>query len=35
MMIEAVIFTAPYLTDTGEHAALYKINKNVCIETQT
>ena len=29
----AAISTAPYATDKGEHAALYKINTNVHIKT--
>ena len=33
IIIIAVIFITPYLTDSGEHTALYKINKNVCIKT--
>ena len=28
----AVISIAPYVTDMGEHTALYKINNNVYIE---
>lgn len=31
IIIIAVIFVAPYLTDMGEHTALYKINNNVYI----
>ena len=31
--IIAIISIAPYLTDMGEHAALYKTNKNVYIKT--
>ena len=27
VIIKAVIYTAPYLKDKGEHTALYKINK--------
>ena len=33
VVITAVISMAPYLTDKGEHTALYKINKNVYIKT--
>ena len=28
-----VVSVTPYLTDTGEHIALYKINKNLYVET--
>ena len=28
-----IIIIAPYITDIGEHSALYKINKNVQIKT--
>ena len=31
-IIITVISIAAYLTDKGEHTALYKINKNVYIE---
>ena len=33
IIITAVISIAPYLTDKGEHTALYKINHNVYIKT--
>ena len=33
LLLIAVISIAPYLTGTGEHTALYKINKSVCIKT--
>ena len=33
IIITAAVSIAPYLTDNGEHTALYKINKNVYIET--
>ena len=33
IIIIAVIFVAPYLTDKGEHTALYKVNNNVYIKT--
>ena len=29
IMITAVISKAPYLTDEGEHTALYQISRNV------
>ncbi|MCB4755380.1 MAG: hypothetical protein LGB52_07345, partial [Sulfurovum sp.] len=31
IIIIAVISVGPYLTDKGEHTALYKLNKNVYI----
>ena len=33
VIISVVISVAPYLTDKGEHTALYKINKNAYIKT--
>ena len=33
MVIIAVISIAPYLTDKGEHTALYKISNNVYTKT--
>ena len=33
MIMLAVISIALYLTDKGEHTALYKINKNIHIKT--
>ena len=33
IMIMAVVSIAPYLTDKGEHTAVYKINNNVYFKT--
>ena len=33
VVIIAVISVVPYLTDKGEHIALYMINKMICIDT--
>ena len=33
IIIIAVIFVAPYLTDKGEHTTLYQVNNNVYIKT--
>ena len=33
MVIIAVIYTAPYLTDKDEHTALYKLSSNVYTKT--
>ena len=30
MILIAAVSIAPYLTDAGEHSALYKVEKNVC-----